>query len=66
MKLTVNGEQTTLEREMSIADFLRSRSVSETLVGVEHNLTWVRREDWPKIILKENDRLEVIRIMAGG
>jgi thiamine biosynthesis protein ThiS len=66
MKLTVNGEQTTLEREMSIADFLSSRSVSETLVGVEHNLTWVRREDWAKITLKENDRLEVIRIMAGG
>jgi len=36
------------------------------LVGVEHNLTWVRREDWPKIMLKENDRLEIIRIMAGG
>ena len=66
MKLTVNGERIDLEREMSIADFLSSRKVSETLVGVEHNLAWVRREDWAKITLKENDRLEVIRIMAGG
>ena len=66
MKLTVNGEPITLEQEMSIADFLRTRSVSETMVGVEHNLTWIRREDWNKITLKENDRLEIIRIMAGG
>jgi sulfur carrier protein len=66
MKLTINGERVELEREMSIADFLKSRNVSETLVGVEHNLTWVRREDWTKIILQENDRLEIIRIMAGG
>jgi len=66
MKLTVNGERIDLEREMSIADFLSSRNVSGTLVGVEHNLAWVRREDWANITLKENDRLEVIRIMAGG
>ncbi len=66
MKVTINGERIDLEREMSIADFLSSRSVPETLVGVEHNLTWIRREDWAKIILKENDRMEIIRIMAGG
>ncbi len=66
MKLTVNGEQINLEREMSIDDFLRSRGVSEKMVGVEYNRNWVRHEDWPKIILQENDRLEIIRIMAGG
>ena len=66
MKLTVNGERIDLEQEMSIADFLRTRSVSDTMVGVEHNLTWIRREDWTKITLKENDRLEIIRIIAGG
>ncbi len=66
MKLTINGERIDVEEEISIADFLRSRNVSETLVGVEHNLAWIRREDWTKITLKENDRLEVIRIMAGG
>ncbi len=66
MKLTINGERIDVEEEISIADFLRGRNVCETLVGVEHNLAWIRREDWAKITLKENDRLEIIRIMAGG
>jgi len=67
MRLTVNGKEIHLDREMSITEFLRFRGVVETMVGVvEHNLTWTRREEWPKITLKENDRVEVIQIMTGG
>ena len=66
MKLTVNGKPTEIEHEMSIADFLRARNVVEALVAVEHNLRWTRREEWPTVILQENDRLEVVRIFAGG
>ena len=66
MRLTVNGKEIYLEREMSIVEFLRSRGIVETMVGVELNLTWTRREEWPNITLKENDRVEVIQIMAGG
>ncbi|TAK34206.1 MAG: sulfur carrier protein ThiS [Chloroflexota bacterium] len=66
MKLTVNGKPTEIAQEMSIADFLRVRNVAEALVAVEHNLRWVKREEWSTITLKENDRLEVVRIMAGG
>jgi len=51
---------------MSIVEFLRSRGVVEAMVAVEHNLSWARREEWPNILLKENDRVEVIQIMAGG
>ncbi len=66
MKLIVNGEVINLEGGISVAEFLRSRGVAESMVGVEHNLNWILREDWPNTILKENDRLEIIRIMAGG
>jgi len=66
VRLTVNGKEIYLEREMSIVEFLRSRGIVETMVGVELNLTWTRREEWPNITLKENDRVEVIQIMADG
>jgi len=64
--VTVNGKETNLEREMSIAEFLRFKGIVEALVAVEYNLNWVRREEWPNITLKEDDRVEVIQIMAGG
>lgn len=66
MKLIVNGKTVEQERELSIAEFLQARGLPEALVAVEHNLHWIRREDWAHIVLKGNDRLEVVRIVAGG
>jgi thiamine biosynthesis protein ThiS len=66
MRLTVNGKEVHLDREMSIVEFLRSKGIAEAMAVVEHNLTMTRRKEWPDITLKENDRVEVIQIMAGG
>ncbi len=66
MKLTVNGKEVQLDREMSITEFLRMRGIGEAIAVVEHNLRLIRREEWPDIALKENDRLEVVQLMAGG
>lgn len=66
MKITVNGKPTELAHELSVSEFLRSRNLAEALVAVEHNLNWTSREEWPALILRDGDRLEVVRIMAGG
>jgi len=66
MRLTVNGKEMDLAGEMTIAEFLRAKGLQEPLVAVEHNLSWLRREDWSSVTLKEGDRLEIVRIMAGG
>ena len=66
MRLTVNGKEIYLDQEMSIVAFLHSRGIVEAMVAVEHNLNWIRREEWPNITLKENDRVEIIQMIAGG
>ena len=66
MRLTVNGKEIDLAREMTILDPLREKGLQETLVAVEHNLIWLRREDWSSVTLTEGDRLEIVQIMAGG
>ncbi len=66
MKVIVNGKSIELAGEISISEFLHSKGLAEVLVAVEHNLNWTSREQWPEIVLKDGDRLEVVRIMAGG
>ena len=66
MRLTLNGKEIDVAREITIAEFLREKGLQEPLVAVEHNLSWLRREDWSTVTLKEGDRLEIVRIMAGG
>ena len=66
MQLTVNGKNMDLEHEVTLAEFLCEKGLQEKLVAVEHNLGWLRREDWSTIMLKDGDRLEIVKIMARG
>lgn len=66
MRLIINGKDTDLDHEMTISEFLRSKGLPDALVAVEHNHHWLKRDEWGGIVLKENDQLEVIRMIAGG
>lgn len=50
----------------SIEDFLRSRNLPPKSVVVEHNGEAVPPSEFAKRMLKENDRLEIVKIAAGG
>jgi thiamine biosynthesis protein ThiS len=66
MRLVVNGKEIDFRDGATIADFLREKGMQETLVAVEHNYSWLRREDWSSVSLNVGDRLEIVKIMAGG
>jgi sulfur carrier protein len=66
MKLKINGQVTDLEREMSIAEFLRAKGLPERLVAVEVNRQWLKRQEWEDVVLKADDEVEVVRMFAGG
>ncbi len=66
VRLIVNGKTLDLECEVSIAELLKRKGLDPALVAVEHNANLTRREDWARIILRDNDRLEIVRIIGGG
>ena len=66
MRLTVNGKEIDLAREMTIVELLHEKGLQAKLVAVEHNLSWLRREYWSTVTLRDGDRLEIVHIMAGG
>ena len=66
MHVSVNGKAIILERPTTIADYLASRGMKYTLVSVAYNQEWTVRQDWPRIVLQDNDRLEIMRVVAGG
>jgi sulfur carrier protein len=41
------------------------RLPAETIL-IEHNTTALLRSDWPKTSLAEGDRIELLRVSAGG
>ena len=64
--LTINGKPFTLERPMTIAEFLVLRNLKVRMVVVEHNGEIVQRDRFDAITLSEGDNLEVVQMMAGG
>ncbi len=65
MKLHINGEVRDLDDVSTIADVVNTLGFPAAALLVEHNGTALRREEWT-LAVSEGDRLEVIRIVAGG
>ena len=66
MKLWVNGEARELPEATDIAALIAHLELPAAAVLVEHNGTALRRDEWPTRIVREGDRFELIRIVAGG
>ena len=66
MTITLNGEPRALDRAANVAELIAELALPAPATLVEHNGLALRREEWPAHILAEGDRIELIRIVAGG
>lgn len=68
MTLTIqlNGEPRAVAPGTSIPELLAQCGLPAQSVLVEHNGTALFRADWAGAALAEGDRVEVIRVVAGG
>lgn len=65
MKVVVNGE----DRETAaatVAALLAEFGLSPAQVAVEHNKVVLFRQELEKTPLRDGDRIEIVRVVAGG
>jgi sulfur carrier protein len=65
MRITVNGCEEDIS-PCSLLAFIEAKGLAASGAVVEYNERIVRRADWNRIQLRENDRLEVLRFVGGG
>jgi sulfur carrier protein len=66
MTLCINGENRSEIRATHVAALVAELGLPAPAVLVEHNGVALRRTEWEESLLQEGDRLEIIRIVAGG
>ena len=66
MKIAVNGESVDTREAKTIAELIERYELPPQSILVEHNGLAVHRHEWPKRLLAEDDRIEFIRVVAGG
>ena len=67
MKLTVNGEKKEFPKPLSIAELLDQLKISSNIrVAVALNGQVIPKKEHPNTPLKENDVVEIVRMVGGG
>ena len=66
MRISLNGEQTDSRGAATIAELITRFELPPEAVLVEHNGVALHRQEWAKRPLAEGDRIEFIRVVAGG
>ena len=66
MNIAVNGESVDTREAKTVAELIAHYQLPPQSILVEHNGLAVHRHEWSKRSLAEGDRIEFIRVVAGG
>ena len=61
-----NGKQIALETSVTVLEFLQQQGYNAQRVAVERNGEIVRRADFEKELLRDEDTVEVVTFVGGG
>ena len=66
MTISLNGEKVDGRDAETIAQLVERYQLPSQAVLVEHNGIALHRHEWPKRSLAAGDRVEFVRVVAGG
>ena len=66
MKVSLNGEALDTRDATTVADLIERLQLPSETILIEHNGVALHRHEWPQRALREGDRIEFLRVVAGG
>ena len=66
MTVSVNGEPREVLRSRTVVELVAELELPGPTPTIEHNGTALHRSEWAETPLAEGDRLELLRVVAGG
>jgi len=66
MTIAVNGDAVDARGATTIAELVTQFELQPAAVLIEHNGVALHRREWPQTPIGAGDRIEFIRVVAGG
>jgi sulfur carrier protein len=66
VKIFVNGKEEIIDESVTVAGLIALKKLHPNALLVEYNYELIKEENWDHTALKENDRLEILRLVGGG
>ena len=66
IQIRVNGKVKTIPAKYSISDLVKNLNIPIKKVAIEHNQEIIDKKKINRIILKKNDKIEIVHFIGGG
>jgi sulfur carrier protein len=66
MRVYVNGKETEVAEQLTVAELVAERGLNPNMVVVEHNMVILPKDEWSQLALTAEDKLEIIAFVGGG
>lgn len=66
MRISLNGQEADTRDAQTVAELVGRFELPPETVLIEHNGVALHRREWPQKTLTDGDRVEIIRVVAGG
>lgn len=63
---TLNGNKYFTEQKLTICELINYFNYNSSLLVLEYNNLICAKKNWDKIVIKNNDRIEIVTIVGGG
>lgn len=61
-----NGQKYTTTYRITLLDLIDYFGYNESLLVVEYNQFICHKNEWNKIVIQKNDKIEIVTIVGGG
>jgi|BEDMetMinimDraft_2_1075160.scaffolds.fasta_scaffold01360_2 sulfur carrier protein len=66
IEATINGKKVTLEKEITVTDYLTQLRVDPRVVAVELDGEILEKKDFDSKLIKNGSIVEIVRMVGGG
>jgi len=66
MHISLNGQEADARGAQTVAELIRRFELPPETILIEHNGVALPRREWPQKSLTDGDRIEIVRVAAGG
>ena len=66
IQIRVNGKVKSIPAKYSISDLVKNLKIPIKKVAIEHNQEIIDKKKINRIILKKNDKIEIVHFIGGG
>lgn len=66
MVVYINGREAKIAEGQTVAAMVAERGLNPNTVVVEHNMIILPKEEWSRVALADEDKLEIVAFVGGG